>query len=82
MNRALSYPKRQLINYSKAIGSHIRDITVIYTIDDRIFFDIPLTFEKGMVFKEARIEGGRMIITALKCNTEKSSDTNNGERLG
>jgi hypothetical protein len=78
MNRL---PTRQLINYSKAIGSHVRDITVIYTVDDRIFFDIPLTFEKGMIFKEARIEGDRMIIKALRCNLEKSSHTNNDERL-
>jgi len=65
---------KQLINYSKAVMSHSRDITVIHTIDNRIFFDIPLNFEKGMQFKRIRIESGRMIIEASK---EKSSDTNN-----
>jgi hypothetical protein len=68
---------KQLINYSKAVMSHSRDITVIHTIDKRIFFDIPLYFEKGMQFKNIRIEGGRMVIEAIK---QKSSDTNN-ERL-
>lgn len=68
---------KHLINYSKAVMSHSRDITVIHTIDRRIFFDIPLNFEKGMEFKRIRIEGGRMVIEALK---GKSSDTNN-ERL-
>jgi hypothetical protein len=68
---------KQLINYSKAVMSHSRDITVIHTIDNRVFFDIPLYFEKGMQFKRIRIESGRMIIEATK---GKSSDTNN-ERL-
>jgi hypothetical protein len=68
---------KQLINYSKAVMSHSRDITVIHTIDNRVFFDIPLYFEKGMQFKRIRIESGRMIIEAIK---GKSSDTNN-ERL-
>jgi hypothetical protein len=68
---------KHLINYSKAVMSHSRDITVIHTIDKRIFFDIPLNFEKGMLFKNVRIEGGRMVIEAKK---GKSSDTNN-ERL-
>jgi hypothetical protein len=66
---------KQLINYSKAVMSHSRDITVIHTIDKRIFFDIPLNFEKGMQFKRVRIEDGRMVIEAIK---QKSSDTNNG----
>jgi hypothetical protein len=68
---------KQLINYSKAVMSHSRDISVIHTIDKRIFFDIPLYFEKGMEFKRVRIESGRMIIEAIK---GKSYDTNN-ERL-
>jgi hypothetical protein len=68
---------KHLINYSKAVMSHSRDITVIHTIDNRIFFDIPLNFEKGMQFKNVRIEGGRMVIEAIK---GKSCDTNN-ERL-
>lgn len=68
---------KQLINYSKTVMSHSRDITVIHTIDKRIFFDIPLYFEKDMQFKRVRIECGRMIIEASK---GKSSDTNN-ERL-
>jgi len=64
------------INYSKAVMTHSRDITVVHTIDKRIFFDIPLYFEKGMQFKCVRIEAGRMVVEAIK-----SSDTNN-ERLG
>ena len=70
---------KQLINYSKAVMTHSRDITVVHTIDKRIFFDIPLMSggqEKGMQFKRVRIEAGRMIVEAIK-----SSDTNNG-RLG
>ena len=70
---------KQLINYSKAVMSHSRDISVIHTIDNRIFFDIPLNFEKGMIFKRVRIEGGRMIIEATK--EQKSCDTNNEQRL-
>ena len=77
---------KQLINYSKAVMSHSRDITVIHTIDKRIFFDIPLNFEKGMQFKRVRIEDGRMVIvcaasaepTHREAIKEKSSDTNNG----
>jgi hypothetical protein len=66
-------PIRQFINYSKAVMSHVRDVTVIHTIDNRIFFDIPLNFEQGAIFKEVRIEGGRMII-----KLQKSSVDNNG----
>ena len=44
--------------------SHTRDINVIHTIDKRIFFDIPLYFEKGMVVETVRVEGGRLIVIA------------------
>ena len=37
----LKHSARTLINYSKSVMSHSRDITVIHTIDKRIFFDIP-----------------------------------------
>jgi len=42
--------------------SHSRDIFVVHTISNKIIFDIPLHFEKGMIFKDARIESGRMLI--------------------
>ena len=56
--------QRMVINYAKAVMSHTRDITVIHTIDKRIFFDIPLHFEKGMVVETVRVESGRLIIIA------------------
>lgn len=60
MQRAISY-------LSKAVMSHVRDISVIHTIDKRVFFDIPLYFdEKQLQIKECRVEGGRIVITALK----------------
>ena len=47
--------------------SHVRDISVIHTVDRRVFFDIPLHFdEKGLVVKECRIESGRIVIETLK----------------
>jgi hypothetical protein len=55
---------RTLINYSKSVMSHARDITVIHTIDKRIFFDIPLYFEKGMLVETVRVEDGRLIVIA------------------
>ena len=44
--------------------SHSRDITVIHTIDKRIFFDIPLYFEKGMVVETVKVQDGRLIVIA------------------
>ena len=47
--------------------SHTRDITVIHTIDKRIFFDIPLMSggqEKGMQVETVRVEDGRLIVIA------------------
>jgi len=55
---------KTLINYSKSVMSHTRDITVIHTIDKRIFFDIPLYFEKGMQVETVRVEDGRLIVIA------------------
>ena len=52
------------INYSKAVMSHVRDITVIHTIDKRIFFDIPLYYEKSIKIESARVENGRLIVIA------------------
>ena len=61
----LKHSARTLINYSKSVMSHTRDITVIHTIDKRIFFDIPLMSggqEKGMQVETVRVEDGRLIV--------------------
>lgn len=45
--------------------SHVRDIYVLHK-GGKVIFDIPLYMERGIIFKEARIESGRMIIEAVK----------------
>ena len=63
----LKHSAKTLINYSKSVMSHTRDITVIHTIDKRIFFDIPLMSggqEKGMLVETVRVEDGRLIVIA------------------
>jgi len=59
---------QKMVSYlGKAVMSHVRDISVIHTVDRRVFFDIPLHFdEKGLVVKECRIESGRIVIETLK----------------
>ena len=57
---------------SKTRMSHIRDCEVIH-IDNRIIIDVPLIWENGMIFKDARVEYGRLIINCLK-KTEESKD--------
>lgn len=68
--------KSKAIDFAKVIMTHTRDISVIKTIDNRIFFDIPLYFEKGIEIKDVRIETGHMIITCHQ--SIKSSVHNNG----
>lgn len=66
-----------LINFSKVAMTHQRDIMVFHTVDKRIFFDIPLYSEEGMIIRETVIEKGRMIVIAEKRSTPdgKISDT-------
>lgn len=59
----------------KVVMSHVRDVRVCHTISDKVFISIPLYFEKGMVFQNARIECGELIVEGkLKpkptCDTE------------
>jgi len=44
------------------IMSHTRDVSVLHTIDKRVFITVPLYFEKGMIFQSARVEGDQLII--------------------
>ena len=66
-----------LINFSKVAMTHKRDIMVVHTVDKRIFVDIPLYSEEGMIIRETVIEKGRMIVIAEKRSTPdgKISDT-------
>ena len=49
----------------KVIGSHTRDIIVLYT-KHKAIFQIPLYFEKGVTFKSIRFEEHQIIIETLK----------------
>jgi len=46
----------------KVIMTHVRDVRVCHTITDKVFISVPLYFEKGMVFKNARISCNELII--------------------
>ena len=46
----------------KVVMSHVRDVRVCHTISDKVFISVPLYFEKGMVFQNARISCNELII--------------------
>ena len=57
---------KRCISYGNTVMSHCRDIYVVHTISNKVIFDIPLHFEKDLLFKDIRIETGRMIVTCEK----------------
>jgi len=57
---------KRCISYGKNVMSHTRDVYVVHTINNKVIFDIPLHFEKDILFKDVRIETGRMIVTCEK----------------
>jgi len=42
--------------------SHARDVKVIHTISNKVFITVPLYFEKGMIFQNAWIQDGELIV--------------------
>jgi hypothetical protein len=66
--------KKALMNFSKAVMTHTRDISVVHTIDKRVFFDIPLYHEKSLILKDVHIEAGRMVITCHKVVNDGKMD--------
>jgi hypothetical protein len=46
----------------KVVMTHVRDVRVCHTITDKVFISVPLYFEKGMVFQNARISCNELII--------------------
>ncbi len=45
--------------------SHERNINVLH-LGNRVIFDVPLYFERGIIVKDTRVEGNRMIVNAIK----------------
>jgi len=45
--------------------SHERSIQVLH-LGNKIIFDVPLVFENSIIIKDTRVDGGRLIINAIK----------------
>ncbi len=45
--------------------SHNRDIYVLHK-GNKVIFDIPLYFERGIMVKDTYVDGNRMIVNAIK----------------
>ena len=53
--------------------SHERNINVLH-LGNRVIFDVPLYFERGIIVKDTRVEGNRMIVNAIKRMDEEINE--------